>query len=217
MKGNDRRAFIRVSAKQASSSNKNTSIHCHATSLESSMEATCNRVGEVEDFDSRSVSSLTTVPVSNRSKATPDIRRRADKIPHNSDEKEVETIDTDATHTVGSGHQSVFSEITTSDVGDLDEDLQEEVRQAEQAAREAREAARLAIRQAKQKARVRQQKARVRQRKRRFEKAMQNEHEDAKYKDKKHRDDENGDEGGNSDSKLRVAAAVPAPVDVASK
>lgn len=168
------------------------------------MEDTFKRVGEeIEDFDSHSVSSLTTVPISNRSKITPDISRTMTKIPHNQDETDVNTIDTDPTHTLGSGHQSVFSDITGSDVDELDEDLREEVRQAEQAAREA--------------AREARQQAKTKQRKRRLEKAMRNEHEDAKNDNKKHRDDENGDEGGNCDSKRPAVAAAPAPVGVSTK
>ena len=173
------------------------------------MASICYSAGGIGGFDdSRSVSSLTTVSASNRSKVAPEISRMAE-VPHNEDEKDYETIDTDPSHEVaGSHHPSIFgtgsvSDITTSDSQHLDPDLQAEVNQAIQAAMQA----------AINKAKVEQRK-RTRKRKR----ALQAEHEDEKKQTKKRRDDDEDDEDGNEgDGKPPAAAAPAAPAAVSAK
>ena len=78
-------------------------------------EPICYSVGGIFD-DSRSVSSLTTVPVSNRSNVTPETCRMAE-VPHQEEEKDVDTIDTDPSHEVaGSHHRSNESEALDPDL-----------------------------------------------------------------------------------------------------
>jgi hypothetical protein len=141
------------------------------------MESICYGVGGIFD-DSRSVSSLTTVLVSNRSKVTPETCSAAE-VPHQEDEKDVDTIDSDPSHEVaGSHHRSIFSDLTASDDSEaLDPDLQAEMEQLEQS----------------------KEKIKKKQRKRNLERAKQAEHEDQKKPTKKRRDDEDdkdGNEGG---------------------
>ena len=147
------------------------------------MESICYGVGGIFD-DSRSVSSLTTVLVSNRSKVTPETCSMTE-VPHNGDEKDIDTIDTDPSHDVtGSHHQSILSGLTASDDSvDLDADLQAEVQAA--------------MEQAKKK-----------QRKRNVEGKKQAEHEDQKKPTKKRRDDED-DKDGNEGGGAAAAAAPP--------
>ncbi|CAB9522478.1 expressed unknown protein [Seminavis robusta] len=155
------------------------------------MEATFTKVGGIEDFDSRSVSSLTTVPISNKSNITSDVSSRfSGEVLENPDETDTST-----------------SNVDELDEDLLDADLQEKLR----------EASRQAARQAARQAREARQAAKRKQRKRNWERFLQNGHEDAKKDNKKHCDDENGDEGGNSDSKRPAVAAAPASVGVASK
>ena len=154
------------------------------------MEPICYSVGGIGGFDdSRSVSSLTTVPVSNRSKVTPEVSRMAE-VPHNEDEKDIDTIGSDPSHEVaGSHHPSIFSDLTTSDNSEaLDPDLQAVVEQAKKEAKR-------------------------QQRKRNRERAKQAEHEDQQKRTKKRRDDDE-DEG---DGKPPAAAAPAAPPAVSAK
>ena len=82
------------------------------------METICDSVGVIFD-DSRSVSSLTTVPVSNGSKATPETCRMAEVL-HQEDERDIDTH-----------HPSIFSDLTTSDNSEaLDPDLRAKMEEA---------------------------------------------------------------------------------------
>jgi hypothetical protein len=166
------------------------------------MESICYSVGGIFD-DSRSVSSLATVLVSNRSKVTPETCSMAE-VPHQEDEKDVDTIDSDPSHEVaGSHHPSIFSDLTASDDSEaLDPDLQADVQQAKEKAKEAKEE----IKQAKKK-----------QRKRNLERAKQAEHEDQKKPTKKRRDDQDDKDGNEGGGKPTAAAAAAAPPAVSAK
>jgi hypothetical protein len=166
------------------------------------MESICyNSVGGIFD-DSGSVSSLTTVLVSNRSKVTPETCSMAE-VPHQEDELDVDTIDSDPSHEVaGSHHPSILSDLTASDDSEaLDPDLQAEVElKAKEIAKQAKEG----IKQAKEK-------AKKKQRKRNFERAKQAEHEDQKKPTKKRRDDQDDKDGNEGGGKPSAAAAAAAP------
>ena len=155
------------------------------------MESICyHDEGALDDI--RSVSSLTTVPVSNRSKVTPETCSMSE-VPHQEDEKDVDTIDTEPSHeVVGSHHRSVFSDLTASDDSEaLDPDIQAELMAETKDLKE---------------------KAKRKQRKRNLERAKQAEREDQKKQTKKRRDDEDdkgGNEGGGKPTAAAAAAAAP--------
>jgi hypothetical protein len=165
------------------------------------MESICYGVGGIFD-DSRSVSSSTTVLVSNRSKVTPETCSMADEVPHNGDEKDIDTIGTDPSHDVtGSHHQSISSGLTDFDDSVvLDADLQAEVQAEERAVMAALE-------------RNKQTKKKVikEQRKRNIKAQKQAEHEDQKKPTKKRRDDEDEKDGNEGGGKPTAAAAAAAP------
>jgi hypothetical protein len=146
------------------------------------MESFCYSVAGIFD-DSRSVSSLTTVLVSNRSKVTPETCSTAE-VPHQEDEKDVDTIDSEPSHEVaGSYHPSIFSasNISASDGSEvLDPDLQAEMAD---------------LRDLQAKMEQAKEKIKKEQRKRNFERAKQAEHEDQKTPTKKRRDDEDDKDG----------------------
>ena len=166
------------------------------------MESICYGVGGIFD-DSRSVSSLTTVLVSNRSKVTPETCSMAE-VPHQKAEKDVDTIDTDPSHQVaGSHHRSIFSDLTTSDDSEaLDPDLQAEMEQAKAEMEQAKQA---------------KEKIKKKQRKRNLERAEQADDEDQKKPTKKGRDNEDDKDGNEGGGKPTAAAAAAAPPAVSAK
>ena len=163
------------------------------------MESICYGVGGIFD-DSRSVSSLTTVLVSNRSKVTPETCSMAE-VPHQEAEKDVDTIDSDPSHEVaGSHHRSIFSDLTASDDSEaLDPDLQADLADLRAAMEQAKE------------------KIKKKQRKRNLERAKQADHEDQKKPTKKRRDDEDDKDGNEGGGKPTAAAAAAAPPVVSAK
>mmetsp|Transcript_24760 Transcript_24760/g.27717 ORF Transcript_24760/g.27717 Transcript_24760/m.27717 type:complete len:160 (-) Transcript_24760:537-1016(-) len=144
-------------------------------------------VGGTEDFDNCSISSLRTVPISNKSNILPDVNRMAEKVLHKDSEQDIHTIDTTPTHLVGSVHKSVFSDLTASSDEALDPDLQDQLDDLKKEFDD--------------------------QKKGTEEKAAQtpiNEHQVHEKQNKKHRDDDpddNGGKGGKYDAKPPVTAA----------
>ncbi|CAB9526136.1 expressed unknown protein [Seminavis robusta] len=151
------------------------------------MEPTCYSVGGIFD-DGSSVSSLTTVPVSNRSKVTPETCRMA--------------------QVAGSHHPSIFSDITASDDSEaLDPDLLAEVeRQAEQARRQVEQARKQAEQALRKQVEQARKHAKKKQRKRNLERAKQAEHEDQKKPTKRRRDDEDDEDGNEGGGKPALSA-----------
>ena len=155
--------------------------------------------------DSRSVSSLTTLLVSNRSNQVSPQTCSMAEIPHQEGELDIDTIDTAPTHEVSTTHRPSSwceSSLTASDNSEpLDKDLQDELRDRMEHAKK----------DIKMKQRKRNHLNKIKR------KAKPPEHEDHKKPSKKRRDDEDDMDGNEGDGKPAAAAAAAPSKAVSAK